>query len=52
VRFSEYPEPLDLVAAGLGEHNEDVLGDLGYSSDKIEALVSNGIVTSKPESAS
>ena len=51
VRFSEYPEPLELVAASLGEHNEEVLRDLGYSSDKIDTLVLSGVVVSNPEPA-
>lgn len=51
VRFSDYPEPLDLVAASLGEHNAAVLADLGYSPETIESLVSQGVLVSKIESS-
>lgn len=47
LRFSEQPERLDLVAPTLGQHNAEVLkGVLGYSSDRIESLASDGVVVS------
>lgn len=49
LRFSEFPGHLDLVAPFLGEHNAQVLGEyLGYSSDKIAALESRGVLASEP----
>ncbi len=44
LRFSEQPEPLDLMAPLLGEHNESVLASLGYSSDTIAALHDSGVL--------
>jgi len=37
-RFSAMPEPALRPAPGLGEHTEEVLSDLGYTADEIEAL--------------
>ena len=45
LRFSEQPEFPELTAPLLGEHNQRVLGELlGYSADKIAALVTNGVL--------
>lgn len=42
------PDP-DLVAPGLGEHNEQVLTDvLGYDTPTIAGLVEQGVLFSKP----
>jgi crotonobetainyl-CoA:carnitine CoA-transferase CaiB-like acyl-CoA transferase len=39
LRFSDFPEPLDLQAPFLGEHNANVLEQyLGYTSDQIAEL--------------
>lgn len=39
LRFSEYPNDIDMEAPYLGEHNHDVLRDLlGYGDDQINAL--------------
>jgi CoA:oxalate CoA-transferase len=46
LRFSEQPEPLDLVAPLLGEHNESVLTDLGFGADEIAAMRDAGVVRS------
>jgi crotonobetainyl-CoA:carnitine CoA-transferase CaiB-like acyl-CoA transferase len=44
-RFSEFPEPLDLRAPFLGEHNAQVLKQyLGYSDRQISQLVDNAIL--------
>jgi crotonobetainyl-CoA:carnitine CoA-transferase CaiB-like acyl-CoA transferase len=45
LKFSQFPELLDLQAPFLGEHNEQILGDLlGYSADKISGLRKNGVL--------
>lgn len=46
LRFSEQPEPLELVAPLLGQHNAEVLAELGYTDDEIAALVADDILRS------
>ncbi len=46
IRLSAQPE-LDLVAAALGEHNDEVLAELGYEAADIEALSQAGVLVSK-----
>ncbi len=46
LRFSAQPEPLDLVAPLLGEHNTAVLTELGYDLDAIKALADAGVLVS------
>jgi crotonobetainyl-CoA:carnitine CoA-transferase CaiB-like acyl-CoA transferase len=42
-RFSEFPDPLDLQAPFLGEHNARILKEyLGYSEQRLKELVDNG----------
>lgn len=49
LRNSQFPEPLELRAGLLGEHNREVLKkELGYSDEKIGRLESAGIFSSKP----
>jgi CoA:oxalate CoA-transferase len=48
LRFSEQPEPLDLVAPLLGQHNDEVLHELGYSPAEIAALTATGTLRSAP----
>jgi crotonobetainyl-CoA:carnitine CoA-transferase CaiB-like acyl-CoA transferase len=49
LRFSAFPQPLELVAPLLGEHNRHVLGSyLGYSPADIERLEREGILCSAP----
>jgi crotonobetainyl-CoA:carnitine CoA-transferase CaiB-like acyl-CoA transferase len=49
LRFSEFPERLELQAPFLGEHNEDVLTNyLGYSSERVKELQQRGILRSGP----
>ena len=42
-RFSETPARIGL-APGLGEHNEAVLGELGYSGEAVADLAQRGII--------
>ena len=48
LRFSQFPELLDLEAPFLGEHNGHVLGEmLGYSNDNIAELEEKGVLLSR-----
>jgi len=45
LKFSEFPQPLPLEAATLGQHNDEVLRDLlGRSSQQIEELRAAGVL--------
>ncbi len=45
LRFSEFPEALELHAPLLGEHNAEVLGEhLGYNAAKITQLEDSGVL--------
>jgi crotonobetainyl-CoA:carnitine CoA-transferase CaiB-like acyl-CoA transferase len=45
LRFSEFPQPLPLQAATLGQHNGEVLSDLlGRSAEEIEQLRAAGVL--------
>ena len=46
LRFSEYPWDLDQVAPLLGQHNAEVLGELGYRADEISELTEAGVLRS------
>jgi CoA:oxalate CoA-transferase len=49
LRFSAFPQPLELQAPLLGEHNRQVLTNyLGYSTDEIVRLERDGILRSAP----
>ncbi|HZP46714.1 MAG TPA: CoA transferase [Candidatus Binataceae bacterium] len=49
LRFSEFPEELELEAPLLGEHNRRILHDyLHYSDDQIERLEREGVLHSAP----
>jgi CoA:oxalate CoA-transferase len=48
LRLSEQPYDLDLVAPLLGEHNASVLADVGYTTDQVSALASQGVIRSEP----
>jgi len=49
LRFSNFPDELDLDAPLLGEHNARVLSDyLGYAPGEIERLARSGVLFSKP----
>ena len=48
LRFSEFPEPPDLRAGTLGQHNHEILRErLNYSSQQIADLEAAGIIGSK-----
>ena len=49
LRFSEFPEKLDLQAPYLGEFNREVFGDiLGMSDADVDALENEGVLKSEP----
>ncbi len=49
LRFSEFPEKLDLQAPYLGEFNREIFGDvLGMSDADINALENEGVLKSEP----
>ena len=49
LRFSGFPQELEFEAPSLGEHNESVLtGLLGYSRERIDQLLSEGVLYSEP----
>jgi crotonobetainyl-CoA:carnitine CoA-transferase CaiB-like acyl-CoA transferase len=51
MRFSEFPEELQLEAAFLGEHNEDILqGYLGYGADDCRRLADERVLTAEEPS--
>lgn len=47
LRFSAFPEFLDLQAGFLGEHNREVLGSVGYSEDDIQTLLNDGVLAAE-----
>ena len=50
LKFSQFPELLDLQAPFLGEHNDLILGDvLGYNEEKIQSLQENGVLDSRSD---
>ena len=51
IRFSAFPDELDLMAASLGAHNEDIVrGLLGRDAAGYDALVASGVLRHEPES--
>jgi len=49
LRFSDYPQSLDLEAPLLGEHNEEILSSyLGYPRSLIHELEEKGVLRSAP----
>lgn len=46
LRFSEFPEPLHLVAPTLGQHNEEILKSLGFTDKQITSLRADGVIKS------
>jgi CoA:oxalate CoA-transferase len=49
LRFSSFPQRLDLEAPLLGEHNRQVLSSyLGYSQDRVSELERAGVLRSLP----
>lgn len=47
-RFSKSPASIHRLPAHLGEHTEEVLGEVGYSVAEIEALAARGVITQAP----
>ena len=51
IRFSAFPDELDLAAAPLGAHNEEVVrGLLGKDAGTYEGLVARGVLRYEPDS--
>jgi CoA:oxalate CoA-transferase len=49
LRFSEFPEPREMVAPTLGEHNAEILCDfLGYSPERVRQLEADGALHHGP----
>lgn len=46
LRFSDYPNRLELEAPLLGEHNEEILISLGYPSERVRELETMGVIRS------
>lgn len=44
LRFSAFPEFLDLQAGFLGEHNNEVLSSIGYTDSDIQTLMNDGVL--------
>ena len=47
VRFSETPSSVRRPAPVIGQHNAEVLTEVGYSDDEIAALVGAGVLHSR-----
>jgi crotonobetainyl-CoA:carnitine CoA-transferase CaiB-like acyl-CoA transferase len=43
-RLSDTPGKLRRPAPSLGQHTREVLGEIGYSPDRIAALAADGVV--------
>ena len=46
LHFSDFPDPLDLVAPTLGQHNESILESLGFATEEINQLAHNDVIMS------
>ena len=44
--FSDFPEPLDLVAPTLGQHNQSILESIGLSQNEIDQLNNDKVIIS------
>jgi CoA:oxalate CoA-transferase len=49
VRFSAWADQTELKADLLGEHNEEILGQLGLSGDEIAELYSEKVIVQDPQ---
>lgn len=49
--FSRTPVRIRTRAPGIGEHNAEILGELGYNEDAIARLVSDGTIGALPKKA-
>ena len=43
-RFDRTPAQIQRPAPGLGEHSEEILSELGYSEEQINAFVAYGVL--------
>jgi CoA:oxalate CoA-transferase len=48
VRFSEWSEPRELKADLLGQHNDEILGELGLSPEEISGLYAEKVLVRDP----
>lgn len=44
IRFSETPVKLERVAPQLGQHTDEVLGEIGYTPDELAAMRKEGVI--------
>jgi formyl-CoA transferase/CoA:oxalate CoA-transferase len=44
LKLSNSPASIRRVPPLLGEHNEEVLGEAGYSADQIADLIARGVI--------
>jgi crotonobetainyl-CoA:carnitine CoA-transferase CaiB-like acyl-CoA transferase len=44
-RFSRTPPEIRRGAPRFGEHTQEILAELGYSADEIDALRADGVLT-------
>lgn len=44
IKFSKTPAKVRFAAPTLGQHNEEILGSLGYTKEQIEELKSKGVI--------
>ena len=50
MRYSQFPEPLELQASAVGEHNEEVLREkLNYSTEQIASLTESGVLGARDD---
>jgi CoA:oxalate CoA-transferase len=48
VRFSKWSEPRELKADILGQHNDEILGELGLSPEEISGLYAEKVLVQDP----
>jgi crotonobetainyl-CoA:carnitine CoA-transferase CaiB-like acyl-CoA transferase len=49
IKFSQWPDRADLTADLLGEHNDEILGELlGLSDGEIDTLYADGVLVRDP----
>ncbi len=47
LRFSDYPEPMELLAPTLGQHNHEILGEIGYDAERIASLEARRVLRAR-----
>ena len=45
LHFSDFPEPLELEAPTLGQHNEHILKELGFTEEEIRELEEQKVIS-------